>query len=90
MSESDNNELDGDFIENANAVSKNWSGKEMTPEAMIDEFALYGHAKRAAFLDNVDRQMKTPNDANLRKLSDLVWLKGELSDLHHKLRRSGR
>jgi hypothetical protein len=86
----ENDETSGDFIQHAQDVAKNWSGEEMTPESMINEFALYGHAKRAAFLDNVDRQMKTPNDSNLRKLSDLVWLRGELSELHHKLRKAER
>jgi hypothetical protein len=86
----ENNETGGDFLEDANSIAKNWTGEEITPESMIDQFALYGHAKRAAYLDNLDKQMKTPNDSNLRRLSDLITLKGELSALHHRLRESGR
>jgi hypothetical protein len=86
----ENNETGGDFLEDANSISKNWTGEEITPEKMIDLFALYGHSRRAAYLDNLDKQMKTPNDSNLRKLSDLITLKGELSALHHRLRESGR
>ena len=58
----ENNETGGDFLEDANSISKNWTGEEITPEKMIDLFALYGHSRRAAYLDNLDEQMKTPND----------------------------
>jgi hypothetical protein len=90
MSDENNEPEDGDFLEQANRTAENWSGHEATPEFLISEFALYGHAKRAAYLDNIDKQMKTPNDSNLRRLSDLVSLKGELSALHRRLRESGR
>jgi hypothetical protein len=90
MTDNENNETGGDFLEDANSIAKNWSGVEATPEFMVNEFAMYGHAKRAAYLDNLDRQMKTPNDSDLRRLSDLITLKGELSALHHRLRESGR
>jgi hypothetical protein len=59
----ENNETGGDFLEDANSIARNWSGQEATPEFMVNEFAMYGHAKRAAYLDNLDKQMKTPNDS---------------------------
>jgi hypothetical protein len=79
-----------DPIERANEISQIWTGEPITPEKMVEEFALYGISKRAQYLDDLEQKLKTPNDSNLRKVSDLITLRGQLSALHHRLRESGR
>jgi hypothetical protein len=79
-----------DYVENINAISKNWTGDEMGPAEIIQEWHLYGHAKRAAALDDLDRKMKNIDDSNLRKVSDLITLRAELGEAHHRLRKAGR
>lgn len=85
MSEDDRN-----FIDNARDVSKNWNGEEITPDGMLKEFQLYGHAKRSGILDQVDKDYRNADTSDLRKYNELVTLRRNMKQVHHTLRRAGR
>jgi len=89
MSEDDRNTIDI-----AKDVSRNWSGEEMTPDGMLEEFELYGFAKRAGILDQVDQDFRdaspSSDTADLEKYHELVTLRREMQRRHHTLRKAGR
>lgn len=83
------------FIELASSISRNWTGSEMTPEDVVKEFALHGHAKRAAILDGIDQSMAgntevSNNETSLREFAQLTRVKRQMEELHHNLRKIGR
>jgi hypothetical protein len=86
----DENEAEN-YIENINRTAQNWVGEEMGPAEILNEFHLYGHQKRAAALDDRDRKMKSIDTmTDMRKISDLITLRGEMGEVHHRLRKAGR
>lgn len=80
-----------DFIERAESISKNWTGEAFSEERMIQEFHLYGHAKRAATLDQFDAELTSASDpSSLRRYVRLNRLRTNLDRVHHALRKAGR
>jgi hypothetical protein len=79
-----------DFIERAETVSKNWTGEAFTDDRLIEEFHLYGHAKRAAALDQFDEDLATADPSNLNRFVRLTSLRRNLDHVHHRLRKAGR
>jgi hypothetical protein len=74
----------------ARDVSKNWMGEEISPEGMLKEFQLYGHAKRAGILDQMDADYRNADTSDLRKYHELVTFRRDAKQLHHTLRKAGR
>ena len=88
---SDENDETENFIENISNVSENWAGKSMGPAEILEEWHLYGPARRSAALDDLDRKMKSIDQmTDLRKVSDLITLHGEMKAAHRRLRDAGR
>jgi hypothetical protein len=89
MSDDDRNSIDI-----AKDVSRNWSGEEMTPAGILNEFELHGHAKRVGILDQIDQDFRDASPSSdpsaLRKYSELVTLRREMQRRHHTLRKAGR
>jgi hypothetical protein len=81
---------DRNFIDNARDVSRNWTGEEMTTDGMLNEFQLFGHAKRSDILDQVDQDYREANTSDLRKFHELVTLRRNMKQVHHTLRKAGR
>jgi hypothetical protein len=84
-----------DFIERAQGISKNWLGEEWKPDQLVQEFHLYGHAKRAAALDEFDAELRdggpiTSSPNELRRHAELYGLRRSLDEVHHALRKVGR
>ncbi|MBR1005083.1 hypothetical protein ABIF65_003818 [Bradyrhizobium japonicum] len=81
---------DRNFVDRARDVSKNWDGEEMTPDGMLQEFQLYGYAKRSTFLDQIDKDYQNADTSDLRKYHELVTLRRNMQQVHHTLRKAGR
>jgi hypothetical protein len=81
---------DRNFIDVAGDVSRNWSGEAVTPEGILNEFQLFGPAKRAGILDDVDADYRNADTSDLRKFSDMATLRRNMQKVHHALRKAGR
>jgi hypothetical protein len=81
---------DRNVIDAARDVSRNWTGEEMTTDGMLNEFQLFGHAKRSEILDQVDQDYRAADTADLRKYHELVTLRRNMQRVHHTLRKAGR
>ncbi|MCK1304703.1 MULTISPECIES: hypothetical protein [unclassified Bradyrhizobium] len=81
---------DRNFIDAARDVSKNWSGEDISPDGMLQEFQLYGHAKRSGILDQIDTEYSNADTSDLRKYHEMVTLRRNLKQVHHTLRKAGR
>lgn len=80
-----------DFIERAESISKNWTGESFSEEQMLQEFHLYGHAKRAQALDQFDAELASPDAAdNVNRFVQLSSLRRNMDRVHHALRKAGR
>jgi hypothetical protein len=79
-----------DIIERIEKISRNWTGEEWTPDRALDEFHLYGHAKRVAILDDFDAELQNADTSNLRRYSDLTLLRRQMDNAHHALRKANR
>jgi hypothetical protein len=62
----------------------------MTPDEIIEEFHVYGHAKRAAALDQLDAALADADTSNLRKYARVTSLRRDLGRAHEALRKAGR
>jgi hypothetical protein len=79
-----------DFIERARSIAKNWTGGEMTPDEIVEEFHVYGHVKRAAALDQLDVELADADTSDLRKYARLTSLRRDLGRVHEALRKANR
>ena len=80
-----------DFMERTESISKNWTGEPFTEERLLQEFHLYGHAKRAEALDQFDAELAAPDAAdNVNKFVRLSTLRRNMDRVHHALRKAGR
>ena len=84
------NDDEPDFIERAEKISENWTGEAFSPERTLEEFHLYGHAKRAAALDQFDTELANTNPSNLRRYAELNDLHRRMRTAHANLRSVGR
>ncbi|MET4526530.1 hypothetical protein [Bradyrhizobium sp. JR18.2] len=81
---------DRNFVETARDISKNWDGEELTPDGMLQEFQLYGYAKRSGILDQIDKDYQKADTSDLRKYSEMAMLRRNMKQVHHTLRKAGR
>ncbi|MCK1595482.1 hypothetical protein [Bradyrhizobium sp. 164] len=83
---------DRNSIDVARSVSRNWTGEEMTTDAMLDEFQLYGHTKRAGILDQIDSEYEAMqvDGSNLKKFAEYSSFRREMKAVHDALRKAGR
>jgi hypothetical protein len=79
-----------DLIDGFERTSQNWTGESWTPEKSIEQFQLYGAAKRATILDQLDDALRTADTSNLRNYTRLTSLRRDLSNVHHAQRKVGR
>lgn len=83
-------EEDRNAIDVAKDVSRNWTGEEITPEGMLNEFELFGFQKRADILDQVDKDYRNADTSDFNRYYDLVTLRRNMQGVHHTLRKAGR
>ena len=84
---------DRDFIDRAEAMTKNLYGRPVTAEGLADNFALYGLKKRAETLDELDAELRGEVDSspqNLRRRLRLTVLRRQMGGVHEALRKAGR
>lgn len=79
---------DSDFTSRMESTWRNWRGEDWTPEKAVQNFQLYGPAKRAAALDQFDEELRNvteiPNNpTELRKHVELFGLRRRLDEVHH-------
>lgn len=80
-----------DFIDRAENISKNWTGEAFSDDRLIQEFHLYGHAKRADALDQFDAELATTDTSkNFNRYVRLTSLRRNMDHVHHALRKAGR
>lgn len=85
-----------DFIGRMENTWRNWRGEDWTPEKAVENFTLYGPARRAQALDEFDAELRddggpissNPND--LRRAAELRGLRSKLDEVHHNLRKVNR
>ena len=78
------------FLQTIHDTSRNWQGREWSPEAAEHDWPVYDADTRAAVLDDFDREMAQYDTADLRGYSQLCALRRRLYDKHHTLRKAGR
>jgi hypothetical protein len=81
---------DEDFVDRIERISKNWTGESFTPEQTLQEFQMFGQAKRSEILDQLDEAMPDASLGNLRKYVRLTSLRRDMDNVHHALRKAGR
>jgi hypothetical protein len=83
---------DENTLDIARRMSLNWMGREQTPDEMLNEFQLFGHAKRATMLDEIDAEFNKMevNDTNLKRFAEFSDFRRDMKGLHHKLRKANR
>jgi hypothetical protein len=85
-----------DFIERAEGISKNWTGEAYSDDRVVQEFHLYGHAKRAHALDALDAELSnvdgdlSAGTSAANRLVRLNTLRNRMDQVHHALRKAGR
>ncbi|QPF93786.1 hypothetical protein [Bradyrhizobium commune] len=84
---------DRNFIDRADSITGNLYGEPMSPERIVENFALYGLNKRAAALERFDAELRGEIDSsphNLRRRIQLVDLRRRMGGLHEALRKAKR
>ena len=81
---------DRNMVEVARDVSRNWTGEAMTTDGMLEEFQLFGHAKRADILDRLDTEFRDADTSDLRKFTELATFRRNMKQLHDTLRKVSR
>lgn len=86
-------EDDRDFIARAESITGHLYGEPMSPDLIVENFALYGLKKRVAALERFDAELGGEIDASphgLRRRVQLVDLRRRLGHLHDALRKAQR
>jgi hypothetical protein len=86
-------EDDRDFIERATSITGNLYGEPMSPERIVENFALYGLKRRVAALERFDGELRGEIDSspnNLRRRVQLMDLRRKMGGIHEALRKAGR
>jgi hypothetical protein len=81
------------FIERAESITGNLYGQPMSPDRIVENFALYGLRKRVAALERFDAELGGEIDSSphsLRKRIQLVDLRTRMRSLHEALRKAKR
>jgi hypothetical protein len=84
---------DRDFNERADSVAGKLYGRPFSAERIADNFALYGLAKRAAALEDLDAELRGDVDSSphsLRRRVQLMDLRRKMGDVHEALRKARR
>jgi hypothetical protein len=84
-----------EFFKRVNEASEVWFGEGREPEAIVRDFDLYGHTKRAEALTSIDQHIRSIGDVGrgeneLREYGRLVRLRSELGAKHQTLMKVGR
>lgn len=83
---------DDDFLKVIETTHERWTGESWSPEKTLENFVVYGRAKRIAALEQLDGAVKstTPTQGNMRRYATLTALQREAERLHQMMIRNGR
>jgi hypothetical protein len=82
-----------EFLERVDKAAQNWTGESRGPGQIEADFPLYGHAKRAEALDQLDehlRNLTVEGETSLRDYTRLTSLRRNLGRAHSTLIKVGR
>ncbi len=82
-----------DLLARAESIGANLYGEPMSPEKIVNNFALYGLKARVAALEKFESELRGEIDSspgNLRQRARLVDLRRRLGGLHQALREANR
>ena len=82
--------MSDDFLDLVNQTGRNWFGEDRGPDEIKRDFDLYGHAKRAEALDQLDNHIRTISEvgrgeSEIRTYARLNRLRRELGAKHADL-----
>lgn len=82
------------FLERTEAWAEKMTGKVPDTSDVAGEFALYGIGKRAAHLEEIDKELSSKDaisgETEIRRLMRLRRLRQEMVSVHEKLRSVNR
>jgi hypothetical protein len=82
---------DDDFIERVEKSHERWTGEQWSPEKTLENFPLYGRAKRIAALEQSDQALREEAErGSLPRYTRLARLHTDLENIHQKLVKVGR
>jgi hypothetical protein len=84
---------DRDLIERMGSVTEKLQGNPVSPDGIVDNFALYGLKKRVGALEKLDRELRDEIDSgphSLRKRVQLRELRSRMGSIHEALRKAKR
>ena len=83
---------DDDFIERVEKNHERWTGEKWSPEKTLENFPLYGRAKRIEALEQIESAVKATNPTmgDLRRYSQLTALQREVENLHQRMIKEGK
>jgi len=79
-----------DLLEKLHQYGRHWLGEDRGPEQVVESFELFGHAKRAEALDQLDDHLRDIDTSDLRKYARLTGMQRRMREIHHTLRKAGR
>ena len=83
-----------EFLERVNKAAQNWSGEVRGAADIVNDFPLYGHARRAEALDQIDAEISrigsVEGDDDLKSYTRLTSLRRNLGQTHSALIKVGR
>jgi hypothetical protein len=82
--------MSDEFIEKVGKSHERWTGEQWSPEKTLDNFPLYGNAKRIEALEQIDAAVKDADTSNLREYTRLTRLQREVELQHQMLLKNGR
>jgi hypothetical protein len=82
---------DNDFMKRVAKSHERWTGQEWSPEKTLENFPLYGKAKRIEALEQIDAAVEAANpEGNLREYARLTRLQREVQLQHELMLKNGR
>ena len=83
---------DDDYLERIEKTYERHTGESWSPEKTLENFPLFGKAKRIEALEQIEGAVKsaTPTEGNMRRFSKLTALQREAERLHQMMIKNGR
>ena len=83
---------DDDYLERIEKSYERHTGESWFPEKTLENFPLYGKAKRIEALEQLEGAVKstTPTEVNMRRYATLTALQREAERLHQMMIRNGK
>ena len=77
-----------DILDNLDQFARNWSGDDTEGQGaqnLLENFHLFGHAKRSEMLDEFDGKLKDADTSNIGRYARVTNLRRKMGHIHHEL-----